>query len=47
MVMPRPQMSLAADSLPFFASGGSYKDDLTMLALGSAAGRTVSLASFS
>src|SRR5207248_7144192 len=46
-VTPRPQISPAGDSLPFFASGGWYKEALAMLALGSPAGRTVSLASFS
>jgi hypothetical protein len=40
-------MSPAAEILPFFASGGSYKEDLAMLVVGSPTGRMVSLASFS
>src|ERR1700722_350055 len=46
-VMPSPQMSPAVDILPFLDSGASYKDGLAMLAVGSPAGRIVSLASFS
>src|ERR1019366_2132273 len=47
MVMPRAQMSPAAEIFPFIASGGSYREGLSMLALDAPAGWMVSLASFS
>jgi hypothetical protein len=40
-------MSLAAEIVPFFASGASYTDDLAMLAKDAPAGWTVSLDIFS
>ncbi len=47
MVIPRPHISPAAEKLWPLASGGSYMEDLALLAVDSPAGRTVSLASFS
>jgi hypothetical protein len=40
-------MSPAAEILPFFASGGSYKEYVGVLVVDSPAGRMVSVASFS
>src|SRR5271163_2656093 len=43
MVTPSAHMSPAADILPSFASGESYKDDSALAAEESPAGRTLSL----
>ncbi len=47
MVIPRPQMSPAADNPTSCASGASYKEGVAMFAKESPARRTLSLASFS